>query len=75
MAKIKIKYHDFEMEVEGSEEFVDGKSKDFPTILDKLFTYGNKITIESATKSNIQVPQLMQKNERQTYYDCRNGQQ
>ena len=35
--------------------------------MDKLFTYENKITIESAAKSNIQVPRLIQKNDGQTY--------
>lgn len=36
MAKIKMKYRDFELEIEGDEAFVEGKIKDFPSVLDKV---------------------------------------
>ena len=36
MAKIKMKYRDFELEIEGEETFVEGKIRDFPSVLDKI---------------------------------------
>lgn len=47
MAKIKMKYHDFELEIEGEESFVENKIKDFPGILDKLLSSDNKFYIEN----------------------------
>lgn len=36
MAKIKMKYKEFELEIEGDESFIDSKVNDFPGILEKV---------------------------------------
>lgn len=57
MAKIKMKYRDFELEIEGDETFVEGKIKDFPSVLDKIISNGENIQhnmIEEQNNTSVQ---------------------
>ena len=69
MAKIKMKYRDFELEIEGDETFVEGKIKDFPSVLDKIISNGEPIKhnmIEehntTAVQSQLEYKKIIQKN-------------
>ena len=69
MAKIKMKYRDFELEIEGDETFVEGKIKDFPSVLDKIISNGETIKhnmIEeqntTAVQSQLEYKKITQKN-------------
>lgn len=69
MAKIKMKYRDFELEIEGDETFVEGKIKDFPSVLDKIISNGETIQhnmIEeqntTAVQSQLEYKTIKQKN-------------
>lgn len=55
MAKIKMKYRDFELEIEGEEAFVESKIKDFPSVLDKVIQNNSPVYIEENKNKSLQI--------------------
>lgn len=67
MAKIKMKYHDFELEVEGEESFVENKIRDIPSVLDRLLLTNNNVYInDSSTKESPKSLNISKASERQS---------
>lgn len=67
MAKIKMKYRDFELEIEGEETFVESKIKDFPSVLDKIINNGenNQNNMLPEPNTTATLSQLEYKTEKQ----------
>lgn len=67
MAKIKMKYGDFELEIEGEETFVEAKIKDFPSVLHKIInnSENNQNNIIQEPNSTATLSQLEYKTEKQ----------